>query len=81
MSDGDDPAEHGRRLAEASAAKLDPTSTAQAAAAVTMFADLYQLLVEKQILTQGDAIARWKKCRSPLWAPQTQERREPMPSP
>ena len=61
MSDGDDPAEHGRRLAEASAAKLDPTSTAQAAAAVTMFADLYQLLVEKQILTQGDAIARLEK--------------------
>ena len=78
MSD-DDPAEYGRRLAEQSAAKLDPTSVAQSAAAIALFSDIYQLLVEKQVLTQGDAVSRLEKVSNAIMASDT-ERREPMPS-
>jgi hypothetical protein len=70
MSD-DDPAEYGRRLAEQSAAKLDLTSVAQSAAAIALFCDIYQLLVEKQVLTQGDAVSRLEKVSNAIMASDT----------
>ena len=70
MSD-DDPAEYGRRLAEQSAAKLDLTSVAQSAAAIALFCDIYKLLVEKQVLTQGDAVARLEKVANAIMASDT----------
>jgi hypothetical protein len=56
-------AEYGNRQGKvaAEAVKPDLISVAQSAAAVVMFCDIYTLLVEKQILTQGDAVARLEK--------------------
>jgi hypothetical protein len=77
MSDKEDPEEYGRRRAEAAAEAVKPIliSVAQSAAAVEMFTDIYKLLVEKQILTQGDAIARLEKASNAVMASDTGDTR------
>lgn len=62
----DDPKEFGRTLAEAN--KPDLTNAALSGAVIELIADIYKLLVEKQILTQGDAIARLEKVSKAVMA-------------
>jgi hypothetical protein len=40
-------------------------------AAIALFCDIYKLLVEKQVLTQGDAVARLEKVANAIMASDT----------
>jgi hypothetical protein len=44
---------------------------ARSGAAVELIADIYKLLVEKQIITQGDAVARLDKVSNAIMASDT----------
>ena len=61
-----DPEEFGRKLAERSV--IDTTGPAYGGAMVALIGDMYKLLVEKGILTQGDAIGRLEKVSNEVMA-------------
>jgi hypothetical protein len=73
MSD-ETPEEYGRRRA-AAAKPIDTTAIAQTSAVTVLITNIYELLVEKQILTQGDAIARLEKVSREIMASDTAEAR------
>jgi hypothetical protein len=50
---------------------------ARSSAAIELIADIYKLLIEKQILTQGDAIARLEKVSNAVMASDTGTSRGP----
>jgi hypothetical protein len=64
-----DPEEFGRKLAERT--PIDMTGPAYAGAMVALIDDVYKVLVEKGILTQGDAIARLEKVSNEVMASNT----------
>ena len=68
--DTDDPKEVERRAAlRTNLDNLD--HIARSSAANALIADIYKLLVEKQILTQGDAVARLEKVSNAIMASDT----------
>jgi hypothetical protein len=77
MSDSEqDPAEYGRRLAEEAARRFDPVSHAQSGAAIALFGNLYRLLIEKQVVTQAEAVARLERLSNEIMsAPVTDDTR------
>jgi hypothetical protein len=62
----DDPEEFGRKLAERRA--IDTTVPAQGGAMVVLISDIYKLLVEKGLITQGDAAARLERLSNEVMA-------------
>jgi hypothetical protein len=66
MSDKDDPAEYGRQLAARS--RVDVTVPTGNAVMVALVGDIYKLLIEKGVISQGDAIARLEKLSKELMA-------------
>lgn len=65
--DTDDPKEVERRAA----LRTNLDHIARSSAANALIADIYKLLVEKQILTQGDAVARLEKVSNAIMASDT----------
>jgi hypothetical protein len=62
-------AEYGKKLAEKN--KPDLTGVVAAGAMVVLIGDIYRVLVEKGLLTQGDAISRLEKLSSEVMASDT----------
>jgi hypothetical protein len=67
MSGEIDPKERERRAAF----QTDLDHIARSSAANVLIADIYKLLIEKQILTQGDAIARLERVSNTVMASDT----------
>jgi secreted Zn-dependent insulinase-like peptidase len=65
----DDPKKFGEGLAKAN--EPDMTNNARSSACIELISDIYKLLIEKQILTQGDAVARLEKVSNAVMASDT----------